>query len=795
MMLKNVKMPMAAGGGTSNRRSLKSALKRGFTIMELVIVIAVIAVLAAVLIPTFANITERANTSADTQTVKNLNTILISEETLGNKPATMAEALAVAESGGYKVENLTPTGDGNNIVWLKERNRFALLDEDGELVYSDSSVTTLDGLTAYKMSSTLEDLKNDDPFAYCFTSETDVGDGAVEVSRSADFSLVEGITGITVNNDSAMEITAEGEDIAVTVNGTATLGIYGTVGSISGEDYGNESLHIYGTVTGKIELTAGRVVAMPGSDINTITVTATSADAVKIERQSGSAISAIGATDADVAANLEVEGDDSDIDISGSTVSNDFAGGMGTEANPYLISTPAQLTKISDAGVDGLYYKLINDIQIGSYENQPENKDFGTISNNMGLKNDGSSGSLREASEVNEETAVTIYRKVNGFVLDGNGYSIYGPESSISLTYNSSVIGSSVKPKTITKQYYVFANQLVNTTIKNITFHFTPTMTSIAGNVEGDCTFENVTIEGNTNWENNCGLFAVRVNCYDTFKSGTVVNITNCTNNANIVGTQYNALMFGYPNGKVTVNIDGFTNNGKYADKLAGIVFGNSSGNAEFGDNEFVININDFDNSNGSVTSYSSSYTNPYIASVTNPEGYSTKLKLIVDGEPEVEGVISSKTEAVNALEELKAIEVTHCGNSNTSGLAIGVNENNTFTITPLNNADVDHYEVVLSIYATKTGGTLLYSITETLDSTQTTTTLKNLRIADDSLGYTESELINEYKTVINEGTQYYLYEDDTYEIGGDSKIGTLTVAVYAYGADGSLLGIAMLAE
>ena len=47
--------------------------------MELVIVIAVIAVLAAVLIPTFANLTERANESADTQTVENLNTILRSE--------------------------------------------------------------------------------------------------------------------------------------------------------------------------------------------------------------------------------------------------------------------------------------------------------------------------------------------------------------------------------------------------------------------------------------------------------------------------------------------------------------------------------------------------------------------------------------------------------------------------------------------------------------------------------------------------------------------------------------------
>lgn len=42
-------------------------MKKGFTIMELVIVIAVIAILAAVLIPTFSNITENANESAAMQ--------------------------------------------------------------------------------------------------------------------------------------------------------------------------------------------------------------------------------------------------------------------------------------------------------------------------------------------------------------------------------------------------------------------------------------------------------------------------------------------------------------------------------------------------------------------------------------------------------------------------------------------------------------------------------------------------------------------------------------------------------
>lgn len=749
--------------------------------MELVIVIAVIAVLAAVLIPTFANITERANTSADTQTVKNLNTILISEETLGNKPATMAEALAVAESGGYKVENLTPTGDGNHIVWLKERNRFALLDENEELVYSDSSVTTLEGLTAYKMSSTLEDLGSDDSFAYCFTSETEVGDGAVEVSRSADFSLVEGITGITVNNDSAMEITAEGEDIAVTVNGTATLGIYGTVGSISGEDYGNESLHIYGTVTGKIELAAGRVVAMPGSDINTITVTAESSEDVTIVRQSGSVISAIGATDEEVAANLEVEGDDSDIDISKSAVSNDFAGGMGTEANPYLISTPAQLTKINNIYT---HYKLTNDIYLGMDEVVPiaDASIYG-----IGVTGTGVNMALAEADALKASASVSFTPEQN-FVLDGDGYTVYGPENNI-LVSKKKVIGTG----TITEErtQHILFRSLTNATIKNITFNMTPVMPTIAASVEGATTFENVTFTGTTNWENNTGLFGIYVN---KSKDGVEININNCVNNANIVGTAYNALMFGYPHGKVTVKVDGFTNNGRYVDDRAAIVFGNSSGISAI-DNEFVIEINNFVNKDGAITSLSSAYTNPYIASLTHPSGASTMLTLKVNDSTKVDGVVAAENisdeTAYNNLISLKT-SVEYCGvASPDSSLSLTQNEDKTFTITQSSNESAAYYIVMLRTYASTSVGTLLYTIQEKVDGESLVTELKNIKIIDDQTvedGYTlTDEVYNGIQIAEKDGEEFYVYDVSGSQIDGEKSF---SVKVYACDENGIPLSL-----
>ena len=43
---------------------MKQFNKKGFTIVELIIVIAIVAVLASILIPTFANVINKANDSA-----------------------------------------------------------------------------------------------------------------------------------------------------------------------------------------------------------------------------------------------------------------------------------------------------------------------------------------------------------------------------------------------------------------------------------------------------------------------------------------------------------------------------------------------------------------------------------------------------------------------------------------------------------------------------------------------------------------------------------------------------------
>ena len=127
--------------------------KKGFTIVELVIVIAVIAILAAVLIPTFSGIIKKANISKDTQLAKNLNTILLAEEAEGNKPENFSDVLAVLRANGYIVENLNPTTEGYFFVWESTTNQIILVDDKYQVSYSskelEDAVAVVGGGTWY----------------------------------------------------------------------------------------------------------------------------------------------------------------------------------------------------------------------------------------------------------------------------------------------------------------------------------------------------------------------------------------------------------------------------------------------------------------------------------------------------------------------------------------------------------------------------------------------------------------------------------------------------------------------
>jgi prepilin-type N-terminal cleavage/methylation domain-containing protein len=104
--------------------------RKAFTIVELVIVIAVIAILAAVLIPTFSNIIKRSQISADTQLCRNLNTVLTMATSEGRVPGSMYDVLYLVSESGYLLGNLNPTAEGYYFAWDTVGQKIVYIRED-----------------------------------------------------------------------------------------------------------------------------------------------------------------------------------------------------------------------------------------------------------------------------------------------------------------------------------------------------------------------------------------------------------------------------------------------------------------------------------------------------------------------------------------------------------------------------------------------------------------------------------------------------------------------------------------
>ena len=104
--------------------------KKAFTIVELVIVIAVIAILAAVLIPTFASLIDKANRSADIQAVAQMN-IALAAESAFDKPNEIDDVIEILSRAGYNSkERLVPISKDHSFCWYKEFNTILLAKDD-----------------------------------------------------------------------------------------------------------------------------------------------------------------------------------------------------------------------------------------------------------------------------------------------------------------------------------------------------------------------------------------------------------------------------------------------------------------------------------------------------------------------------------------------------------------------------------------------------------------------------------------------------------------------------------------
>ncbi len=352
---------------------MKKANKKGFTIVELVIVIAVIAILAAVLIPTFSSLIEKANISNDTGIIKNLNTAMAIAEVTEGKCVTMTEALQAATDIGYNIDKLTPNTEGYHYTWNSNTNKFSLLDESFNPVAPDNTDKT------NKENNWLI-AQSEEDFA---TFQTDNGYSVyINYVPTTTIPATAGVDMGTQTNDVSYTGTVDAvirmNGGTLTVNTDASVYSYGKKDSVEIVKVAVQSYHEFGEVIGNIELTAGRVVLEQTASAPTVLITATTTTGISVDVKTTESVT-VAATEQTVASALSTVVTGSDSVVSKVETAIDqakvslFAGGLGTKESPYLIETAEHFANVNTlfaSSSDPYFFKQIADIKATTHIDQ-----------------------------------------------------------------------------------------------------------------------------------------------------------------------------------------------------------------------------------------------------------------------------------------------------------------------------------------------------------------------------------------------------------------------------------------
>ena len=247
--------------------------KRAFTIVELVIVIAVIGVLTAILVPVFINLTTRANEASDQALVRNLNTSLTLEELeeRDTKNITYNDVLGDLSYYGYTEDDLF-TKSNVSLLWYQEDNRFHL---------SNKIDSNIDEELYWELVSDI----NTNHYSKCLRS-TSTSTSLSDISYSLDVGRKSDISSISYINSSNPDVvtyirTNGGEDTYIT-----DMGVNGNLSTYY--HYGNlKSLYItsckeyreFGKVKDNyLTIKSGKVVITSESNIERVIVASGSGD-------------------------------------------------------------------------------------------------------------------------------------------------------------------------------------------------------------------------------------------------------------------------------------------------------------------------------------------------------------------------------------------------------------------------------------------------------------------------------------------------------------------------------------
>ena len=276
---------------------MRKSNKKGFTVVELVIVIAIIAILAAVLIPTFAGLIQKANESKDTQLVKNLNTALAVDN---KEHKTMTSALEAAAEFGYDVGKINASATGNEILWDSENDVFCYL-KGGNVEYIPETNLKNGALAANETYKLWKIYTSEEKV----TEDVNAGKTYSIYWNSSDAYTKDLKTGFDAGEckaDMTLKYVGNGtaQNVVIRTNGGTVLSVegyvnesdntkgdivnhYGEAGSVDVIKCATASYHEYGKV-GFIKVTNGRLSVESTGKVVTVFAAANTA---KIDNNSG----------------------------------------------------------------------------------------------------------------------------------------------------------------------------------------------------------------------------------------------------------------------------------------------------------------------------------------------------------------------------------------------------------------------------------------------------------------------------------------------------------------------------
>ena len=513
---------------------MKASKKRGFTIIELVIVIAVIAILAAVLIPTFSNVIQKAKEANDTIMVKRINEALTSDAILkGAKHANMTEALNAAFDRGYDLTKIRSTANDNEILWDSVSDCFVYM-KGNEITYipdsKDSAVSTADKWNYFRIVDTAAEVASSDYSTYLAGNDVS---GDITAKAGFDAGNNTKIAKVTVSSEGHnILVRTNGGDLAVTAN-TGSVAHYGNATKITVDGTYNE----YGGAK-QITVTNGTLTTQSSSVVMSIVSQPTEGKTVTVD---------VSKKVVEVVVTSEYESATTVIGTTAVTESKTIVNALN-EAKKYskdgskvpagfAIDTTNQTITIKDA-VALMYYGYVFDVDAAlQYDMNHGINQLKSMWNNQGTYQKGVSVYLD--ADIDLDGAI-LERGMNtfGFLFDGNGHTI----KNVSIVDNTTIIGTG---SDTWRQVGLFKQIRSYLTVKDLTLE----------NV-------NITTSANGVVHSSAGILAGSA-------SGIIENIT--IKNSNVSGGKYTGGVVGYAYANITnCQLTDCSVSGQY--KMGGVV-------------------------------------------------------------------------------------------------------------------------------------------------------------------------------------------------------------------------------